>query len=166
MWLNAFWVIHERTLNEWLKYFVGVFWASSERTHQVFSKKYLQDILKSSFWVISEITLNSPPGQYLSKLIKRLSKNSQFTPQVNGGLPPVWGSAIETNNSCGTHAREGCYDSCCCVFVWWFANPHSLFPFSSLFPCPEHDIKLYQLCSMLHDYDRYVEWSLSQDTLV
>ena len=40
------------------------------------------------------------------------------------------------------------------------------FPFPSHFPCPEHDVKLYQLCFMLHDYDRYMEQSFSQDTLV
>ena len=44
-------------------------------------------------------------------------------------------------------------------------SPRS-FPFLSPIPCPEHDVKLYQLCLMLHDDDRYVEQSLSQDTLV
>ena len=42
-------------------------------------------------------------------------------------------------------------------------SPRS-FPFSSPTPCPEHGVKLYQLCFMTND--RYVEQSLSQDTLV
>ena len=54
--LNTFWVIYERTLNEWLRYCVGTFWVVYERTCRVFWKKYPQDTLKSSFRANSQFT--------------------------------------------------------------------------------------------------------------
>ena len=72
MFLSIFWVNYERTLDEWLRYIVGIFWTNLSKKPKGFFKEWLKGILVGFLWSNSQfahwVYWDQSGGLFLNKL--------------------------------------------------------------------------------------------------